>query len=117
MFARLSGSKVFSKIDLTSGYNQVEIDEKDIPKTAFKTQFGHFESKVMNFGMTNAPATFVTMMNQVLKDLPNVMCYLDNIIIYSKSFEEHISHVENVLKRLKEHQLYAKPSKCQFLQK
>lgn len=71
----------------------------------------------MNFGMTNAPAMFVTMMNQVLKDLPNVMCYLNDIIIYSKNIEEHITHVENVLKHLKEHQLYAKPSKCQFLQK
>lgn len=92
------------------------VEPDDIPKTVTKTPSGVYKCLVMNFGMTNAPATFVTMMNAVLKDLPNTMCYLDDIIIYSKSSEEHILHVENVLKRLKEHQLYAKPSKCQFLQ-
>ena len=93
LFARLSIAKIFSKIDLTSGYNQVEVKEKDIQKTTFCMQFGLFECKVMNFGMTNAPATFVTMINQALKGLSNTLCYLDNIIIFSKTKEEHLMHV------------------------
>ena len=97
LFARLSGAKFFSKIDLTSGYNQVEVKEKDIPKTAFRTQFGSFECRVMNFGMTNAPATFVTMMNQALNGLSNTLCYLDDIIVFSKTKEEHLTHVRKTL--------------------
>ena len=87
LFARLSEAKFFSKIDLTSGYNQVEVKEKDIPKTVFRTQFGSFECRVMNFGMTNAPATFVTMMNQALNSLSSTLCYLDDIIVFSKTKE------------------------------
>ena len=97
LFAKLSGSKIFSKIDLTSGYNQIEVKDKDMRKTAFRTQFGSFECRVMNFGMKNAPATFVTMMNQALDGLSNTLCYLDDIIIFSKTTEEHLTHVRETL--------------------
>jgi len=113
---KLHGAKVFSKIDLASGYHQVRIEEEDIPKTAFRTRYGHFEYKVLPFGLCNAPATFMRLMHDVL--LPHldefVIVYLDDILIYSKSQEEHLEHVEKVLKLLREHQLMAKPSKCEF---
>ena len=97
LFAKLSGANYFSKIDLTSGYNQVMVEEKDIPKTVFRTQFGSFECKVMNFGMTNAPATFVTMINKTLLCLPNTLCYLDNVIIFSKTITEHLTYLKETL--------------------
>ena len=114
LFDRLHGAKVFSKIDLTSGYWQIAIAEADRPKTAFRTRYGHYEFNVMPFGLTNAPATFQTLMNDIFRDMLDicVIVYMDDILVYSKTPEEHDRHLRQVLQRLREHQLYAKPSKC-----
>src|SRR5204862_5042939 len=116
LFDRLHGAKVFSKIDLTSGYYQIAIDPKDRYKTAFRTRYGHYEFNVMPLGFTNAPATFQTLMNDIFQDLLDicVIVYLDDILIYSKHKEEHEYHLRQVLERLKEHQIYAKHSKFTF---
>ena len=113
---RLKGAKYFSKIDLRSGYHQVRIDESDIPKTAFRTRYGHFEFLVLPFGLTNAPATFMHMMQSIFRKCLDefVIIFLDDILIYSKTKEEHEKHVEEVLKLLRENKLYAKESKCEF---
>ena len=110
---QLSGARIFSKIDLTAGYNQVRVVDKDIPKTAFRTKYGAYKSIVMNFGMTNAPSTVVTLMNAIFRPLigKSVVIYLDNIIIFSKSKAQHELDLRNVIKILQENQLYAKPSK------
>ena len=114
LFDRLHGAKVFSKIDLTSGYWQIAIAAEDRPKTAFRTRYGHYEFNVMPFGLTNAPATFQTLMNDIFRDMLDicVIVYMDDILVYSKTPEEHEQHLRQVLQRLREHQLYAKPSKC-----
>jgi hypothetical protein len=111
---RIGNSIVISKIDLTAGFNQVRIAEDSIWKTAFNTRMGKFEYLVMPFGLTNAPATFQTMMNTVLQPFLDkfVIVYLDDIVIFSKSIEEHKEHLRLVLEKLRENQLYAKPSKC-----
>ncbi|WVZ81904.1 hypothetical protein U9M48_029230 [Paspalum notatum var. saurae] len=108
LFDRLAGAKVFSKIDLRSGYYQIKIVEEDIPKTAFSTGYGLYEYLVMSFGLTNAPAFFMYMMNSF------VVVFIDDILIYSKSEKEHEEHLKIVLTRLREHKLYAKFSKCAF---
>ena len=115
---RLHGARYFSKIDLRSGYWQVKVAEEDVHKTAFRTRYGHYEFNVMPFGLTNAPATFMRMMNDVLRPLLDecVVVYLDDILIYSKTLEEHKVHVSKVLQLLRENQLYAKLSKCSFAQ-
>jgi hypothetical protein len=114
---RLVGAKYFTKIDLYSGYHQIRIKEEDIPKTAFRTRYGHFEFLVLPFGLTNAPATFMTLMNDIFRDYLDkfVIVYLDDILIYSKTKEEHLQHVAVILQTLREHQLYAKLSKCEFI--
>jgi hypothetical protein len=114
LFDRLYGAKVFSKIDLTSGYWQIAIAAADRPKTAFRTRYGHYEFNVMPFGLTNAPATFQTLMNDIFRDMLDicVIVYMDDILVYSKTPEQHEQHLRRVLQRLREHQLYAKPSKC-----
>eukprot|EP00833_Pecoramyces_ruminatium_P004536 jgi/Orpsp1_1/1178568/evm.model.c7180000065884.1 len=116
VFEALKGAKVFSKLDLKSAYNLVRIREGDEYKTAFNTKYGHFEYTVMPFGLTNAPACFQSFINSVLAEEINDCCqvYLDDIVIYSKSLEEHIGHVRKVLTKLIDNKLVAKLSKCEF---
>ena len=115
-FDYLRGAKVFSKLDLRNAYNLMRIKEGDEWKTAFNTPNGHYEYLVMPFGLTNAPAVFQALVNDVLRDMLNrfVFVYLDDILIFSKSEEEHIQHVRQVLHRLLENQLYVKAEKCAF---
>ncbi|WVZ84512.1 hypothetical protein U9M48_031541 [Paspalum notatum var. saurae] len=116
LFDQLAGVRVFSKINLRSGYYQIKIREEDIPKTAFSTRYGLYEYLVMSFGLTNASALFMYMMNSVfMNELDKfVVVLIDDILIYSKNEEEHEEHLRIVLTRLREHQLYAKFSKCAF---
>ena len=116
IFDQLGGCKVFSKLDLRSGYHQVKVKEVDIHKTAFRTRYGHYEFLVMLFGATNAPATFMNLMNQVFYEYLDkfVVVFIDDILVYSRMEEEHAEHLTIVLKTLRRHQLYAKLSKCQF---
>nr|GEU83274.1 putative reverse transcriptase domain-containing protein [Tanacetum cinerariifolium] len=107
---------VYSKIDLRSGYHQLRVREEDIPKTAFKTQYRHYEFQVMPFGLTNAPAVFMDIINRVCKPYLDkfVIVFIDDILIYSKSKQEHEEHLKLILELLKKEQLYAKFSKCKF---
>ena len=112
---RLLGAKYFSKIDLRSGYHQVRIAPEDVYKTAFNTRYGHFEFLVLPFGLTNAPATFILMQEVFQPFLDKfVIIFLDDILIYSKTKEEHERHLRMVLQTLRENKLYAKKSKCEF---
>jgi len=116
LFDQLKGAKYFSKIDLRSGYFQLKIRESDIPKTAFVTRYGQFEFTVMSFGLTNAPAYFMNLMNKVFMDELDkfVIVFIDDILIYSKSVQEHEQHLRVVLEKLRANKLYAKFSKCEF---
>ncbi|GJY86716.1 putative reverse transcriptase domain-containing protein [Tanacetum coccineum] len=116
LFDQLQGSSVYSKIDLRSGYHQLRIREEDIPITAFRTRYGHYEFQVMPFGLTNAPAVFMDLMNRVCKPYLDkfVIVFIDDILIYSKNKEEHERHLKIILELLKNEQLYAKFSKCDF---
>nr|AAV43998.1 hypothetical protein [Oryza sativa Japonica Group] len=116
LFDQLKGATVFSKIDLRSGYHQLRIKEEDIPKTAFTTRYGLFECTVMSFGLTNAPAFFMNLMNKVFMEYLDkfVVVFIDDILIYSRTKEEHQEHLRLALEKLREHQLYAKFSKCEF---
>jgi hypothetical protein len=116
LFDQLVGAKVFSKIDLCSGYHQIKIRASDIPKTAFSTRYGLYEFLVMSFGLTNAPAYFMYLMNSVfMPELDKfVVVFIDDILVYSKNEAEHTKHLHTVLQRLRDHQLYAKLSKCEF---
>jgi hypothetical protein len=112
----LRGAGVFSKIDLRSGYHQLKIRPLDIPKTAFITKYGLYEFTIMSFGLTNAPAFFMYLMNGVFLDYLNkfVVVFIDDILIYSQNEQEHEEHLRKVLQRLWDCQLYAKLSKCEF---
>jgi hypothetical protein len=116
LFNQLRGASVFSKIDLRSRYHQLRIRPSDIPKMAFITKYGLYEFTVMSFGLTNALAFFMNLMNSVFMDYIDkfVVVFIDDILIYSQSKEEHADHLRMVLQRLREHQLYAKLSKCEF---
>ncbi|KAM2333980.1 hypothetical protein ACFXTH_011592 [Malus domestica] len=116
LFDQLKGACVFSKIDLRFGYYQLKIKDDDVPKTTFRTRYGHYEFLVMPFGLTNASAAFMRLMNEIFQQYLDrfVIIFIDDILVYSKSKAYHIRHLNLVLKKLREHQLYAKFSKCQF---
>ncbi|KAI3819778.1 hypothetical protein L1987_13628 [Smallanthus sonchifolius] len=116
LFDQLQGSTCFSKIDLRSGYHQLRVQEDDIPKTAFRTRYGHYQFMVMPFGLTNKPAVFMDLMNHVCKPYLDkfVIVFIDDILIYSKTKADHEQHLRLVMDLLKKEQLYAKFSKCEF---
>ncbi|GKB20411.1 putative reverse transcriptase domain-containing protein [Tanacetum coccineum] len=116
LFDQLQGSRVYSKINLRSGYHQLRVREEDVSKTAFRTRYGHYKFQVMSFGLTNALAVFMDLMNRVCKLYLDrfVIVFIDDILIYSKSRKEHEGHLKLILKLLKEEELYAKFSKCEF---
>ncbi|GBG82990.1 hypothetical protein CBR_g36519 [Chara braunii] len=118
LFDRLAGNRFVTKIDLRSGYHQIRVAAADQPKTAFRSRFGHYEFTVMSFGLTNAPATFQRAMNDIFRDILEqyVLVYLDDILVYSQTLEEHLKHFRDVLDRLRRHGFYAKLSKCRFAQ-
>ncbi len=119
LFDRLQGSKYFTKLDLRQGYHQIRISESDIEKTAFRCRYGHYEYLVMPFGLTNAPATFMHLMHQILRPFldKSVIVFLDDILIYSKTLEDHQRQVREVLELLRQNKLCAKESKCEIYQR
>ena len=116
LFYQLQGARVFSKIDLRSSYHQLKIRSEDVPKTAFRSRYGHYEFLVIPFGLTNAPTAFMDLMNRIFQPYLDqfVIVFIDDILIYSDSKEDHEEHMRVVLQILRENQLYAKFSKCQF---
>ena len=116
LFDHIHGATTFSKIDSRSRYHQVRIKDKNIFKTVFQTRYGHYEFVAMPFGLTNAPTTFMCLMNNVLSKHSDkfVFVFIDDILIYSKTKEEHDEHLKIILQVLREHQLYAKFIKCDF---
>ncbi|KAL3685904.1 hypothetical protein R1sor_003926 [Riccia sorocarpa] len=116
LFDQLRGARYFTKLDLRSGYNQIRIADEDVPRTAFRTRYGHFEYLVMPFGLTNAPATFMGLMNDIFRPYldKSVIVFLYDILVYSRTRAEHQRHLQQVLEVLRENQLYAKLSKCEF---
>jgi hypothetical protein len=116
LFDQMKGASVFSKIDLRSGYHQLKIQESNIPKTAFRTRYRLYEYIVMSFGHTNAPANFMYLMNKVFMEYLDkyVVVFIDDILIFSKTEEEHEKHLRSVLGNLRSNKLYAKFSKCEF---
>ena len=117
LFDQLQGARYFSKIDLRTGYWQIRVAAEDVPKTAFTSRHGHFEWLVLPMGLTNAPAEFMALMENTFREELNrsVLVFLDDILIYSRTLEEHERHLRAVLQRLQSQQLYAKLSKCQFM--
>ena len=116
LFDQVKGARVFSKIDLKSGYHQLRIQEADVNKTTFRTRFGHYEFTVVPFGLTNAPSVFMSLMNGVFRAYLDkfVLVFLDDILVYSNSAKEHEQHLEQVLECLRRNRLYANPEKCEF---
>src|SRR5262249_52209698 len=116
VFDQLVRARVFSKIDMRSGYHQLRVKAEDVQKTTFKTRYGHYEFVVMPFGITNALAVFMELMNRIFRDFLDlfVVVFIDDVLVYSKLKEEREEHLSLVLNRLKEEKLYAKLSKCEF---
>jgi Reverse transcriptase (RNA-dependent DNA polymerase) len=116
IFDRLTSAKFFSKIDLRSGYHQIRLDKDATPKTSFRTRQGLFEFTVLPFGLSNAPFTFMAFMNDVFHTHLDsfVIIYLDDILVYSTTIEEHLLHLRKILELLLQNKLYAKMSKCAF---
>ena len=116
LFDQLKGASVFSQFDLRTGYHQMRVEDSSIPITAFRTRYGLFEFEVMPFGLSNAPAFFMDLMNRIFRPYLDkfVIVFIDDILVYSRSMEEHREHLRIVLQLLRDHQLYAKFSKCHF---
>ena len=116
LFYQLKGAGVFSKIDLRSGYYQLRVEDVDVPKTAFTTRYDHYEFLVMPFMLTNAPATFMDLMNRVFRPYVDqfVVVFIDDILVYSKDAQEHEQHMRIVMETLREKKLYAKLNECDF---
>jgi hypothetical protein len=116
LFYQLVGAKIFSKVDLRLGYHQIKIHLEDIPKTTSSTRYGLYEYLVMSFGLTNAPVHFMYLINSVfMPELDKfVVVLIDDILVYSKNKEEHEQHLQVIMQRLRDHQLYIKFSKCAF---
>jgi hypothetical protein len=116
LFDQLKGACVFSKIDLHSGYHQLKIRASDVPKTTFTIRYGLYEYTIMSFGLTNAPAYFMYLMNKVFMEFLDkfVVVFIDDMLVFSKTKEEHAEHLRLVLKKLRENKLYVKRSKCEF---
>ena len=116
LFDQLQGSRVYSKIDLRSGYHHLRVQDGDVPKTAFRTRYAHYEFLVMPFGLTNTPTAFLDLMNRVFQSYLDkfVIVFIDDILVYSGSLKEHSKDLRIVLQTLREWQLYAKLSKLQF---
>jgi hypothetical protein len=116
LFDQVHGARVFSKIDLRSGYHQIKIKPEDVSKTTFVSRYGHHEYLVVPFGLTNAPVIFMNLMNKIFIPYLDkfLIVFIDDIFIYSKNKEEHAKHLRIALQVLREHQLYAKFNKCEF---
>ena len=116
LFDQLRGARVYSKIDLRTGYHQLRVRDIDIPKTTFRMRYGHIEFTVMPFGLTNAPAAFMDLMHRIFQPYLDqfVVVFVDDILIYSQSEWEHEYHLRIILQLLRDHQLYARFSKCEF---
>ena len=116
LFDQLKGASIFSKMDLRSGYHQLKIKDMDVHKTTFRTRYGHYEFLVMSFGFTNAPTTFMDIMNHVFRPYVDqfVVVFIDDILVYLKDQENHDTHLREVLETLRKEQLYANLSKCEF---
>jgi len=112
----LSGAKVLTSLDLQSGYQQIHIPDEDVPKTAFRTPFGHYQFKVLSFGLTNAPATFQATMTDIFRPYLNkfVVVYIDDILIFNNTHEEHADHLRQVMQILRDEDFKIKLSKCEF---
>jgi hypothetical protein len=111
---KMQGATLFCTLDLLSAYHQIRLTDEDIPKTAFRTPTCLYEYKVMPFGLTNAPSVFMAAMNDILSEIGFVAVYLDDILIFSRTPEEHVMHVQAVFKKLQEHGFFLKLSKCEF---
>jgi hypothetical protein len=119
LFDQVGGAMTFSKSDLRVGYHQVRIKDEDINKTTFRTRYRHYEFVVILFGLTNAPTTFMCLMNSIFSQYLDkfVLVFIDDILVYSKMEEEHEEHMKIVLQTLRKHKLYAKFDKCNFYQR